>query len=331
MASKNIISNGVKILMISALLAILAGLNTTYAIGESFTIEISPENPGPNEKISAKIISYSFDVDRATITWFVNGAKKMSAKGEKSFSFNVGEIGSKTTLTASIVTDQGVTVEKSLTFRPASADILWEADNYTPPSYRGKALLSSESRLKITVFPEFVYNGEKISPSNLIYDWEINSKKKIDMSGYGKRTISYKLSSLSREENIKVIVSSSNKTIVAEKTIKLATTVPKIVFYQENLLEGPQYNVAFNKETDLSGDEISVRAEPFFFSNSHLKQLTYQWKMNNKTIEPGEKNNVIDFRTEGRESGSALIILEIQNPISILQSASSNLKINFGI
>ncbi len=321
----------VKIWVGVVILIVFGFFHQTQAIGESFTIEISPDNPGPNAKISAKIVSYSFDVDRANISWFVNGAKKLSGKGEKSFSFNIGEIGSKTTLVASIVTDQGITVEKSLTFRPAGLDILWEADNYTPPSYRGKALLSSESRIKITAFPEFIYNGEKISPSNLIYDWEINSKKKIDMSGYGKRTISYKLSSLSREENIKVTVSSSNKTIVAEKTIKLATTAPKIVFYQENLLEGPQYNVAFNKETDLSGDGVSVRAEPYFFSNSHLKQLTYQWKMNNKAIESGEKNNVIDFRRDSGESGSALIILDIQNPISILQSAINNLKINFGL
>ncbi len=320
-----------KILIISAAAVFLAGFNAVYAVGEDFTIEISPENPGPNEKVSAEIVSYSFDVNRSSIAWILDGTAKLSGRGEKKFSFSTGNSGSKTTLRASIVTEKGISLEKILTFRPAGLEILWEAGTFTPPFYKGKALLSPESTIKITAFPEFIYNGEKISPANLIYDWEINSKKKTDMSGYGKRTISYKLSSFSREEDIKVTVSSYSKTIVAEKRIKIVATSPKIVFYQENPLEGAQYNKALEKENDLFGGEISVRAEPYFFSNSNLNQLSYQWKMNGNLMEAGGGKNAVDFRAGEGISGSALIDLVIQNPISILQTASSNFKINFGL
>lgn len=320
-----------KILITIAISAFLAGSNAVYAVGEDFTVEIFPENPGPNEKVSAEIVSYSFDVNRSSISWILDGTAKLSGRGEKKFSFSTGNSGSKTTLKVSIMTEKGVPLEKTLIFRPVGLDILWEADTYAPPFYKGKALLSQESAIKITAFPEFIYNGEKISPASLIYDWEINSKKKTDMSGYGKRTISYKLSSFSREENIKVVVSSYNKTLIAEKRIKIETTPPKIIFYRENPLEGAQYNKALEKETDLYGGEISVRAEPYFFSNSNLSRLSYQWKMNGDSMGTGERKNVVDFRAGEGITGSALVDLVIQNPISILQSASNNFKINFGL
>lgn len=320
-----------KILTAVAVTAFLAGFNAVYAVGEDFTVEIFPESPGPNERVSAEIVSYSFDVNRSSISWIIDGTAKLSGRGEKKFSFSTGNSGSKTTLKVSIVTEKGVPMEKTFTFRPAGLDILWETDTYTPPFYKGKALLSQESTIKITAFPEFIYNGEKISPSDLVYDWEINSKKRTDMSGYGKRTISYKLSSFSREEDIKVTVSSYSKIIIAEKRIKIETIPPKIIFYQENPLEGAQYNKALEKETDLYGGEISVRAESYFFSNSNLSQLSYQWKMNGNSIETEGRKNIIDFRTGEGIIGSALVDLVVQNPINILQSASSNFRINFGL
>ncbi len=40
-------------------------------------------------------------------------------------------------------------------FQPADVDILWEAQNYAPAGYKGKALPVSGSQIKITAIPYF--------------------------------------------------------------------------------------------------------------------------------------------------------------------------------
>lgn len=321
----------IKILFAIMITVVFCGFQQVLAVGEDFSLEISPENPGPNATVSAKIISYSFDIDRAEISWLVNGVVKLKGTGEKKFSFTVGNAGSKISLTAVAATKEGLTLEKSVIFRPAGLDILWEANNYVPAGYKGKALPSSESTVKIAAFPEFVYNGEKLSPSSLYYDWQINSKNKPNLSGYGKRSFNYKLSDLSAEDEIMAIVSSYSGIIIAEKRIKIKTIAPKIIFYKEHPMEGVLYNSAFGKEISLTENEISLRAEPYFFSKQNLNNLTYQWKMNGKVITPEQRKTVIDFRLEGASSGNASVNLEIQNPVNLLQNAANSLRINFGI
>ena len=323
-------NNVAKILISVAVLGILALFQQALAIGEDFTVELSPEVPAPNQTVSAKIISYSFDVDRSDISWIVNGAVKLSGTGKRNFSFSVGNIGSKTTLSIVIITKDGLKLDKTMTFQPAGLDILWEADTYTPVSYKAKAIPSSESIIKVSAFPEFYSNGEKISASQLIYDWEINFKNKPDISGFGKRSFSFRSSGVFGEDSVKVTVSSYNKNIIAEKKIKIKIGEPKIIFYKDNPMEGVNYNSALGSEIELGENEISVRAEPYFFSSKNLNSLSYQWKMNNQSMEPGEKKNTADFRVDSGP-GSALINLRIQNPINVLQFTEKSLKINFGI
>lgn len=303
----------------------------TLAVNESFVVNFSDEHPGSNQKIDAKIVSYSFDENRSEISWYLNGSLALSGKGEKNFSFTTNKVGSKTTLLVMVYNQDGIRVEKSYQFIPAEVDVLWEAETYTPASYRGKAMISREAVVKITAFPDFVYNGSKLSPSDLYYEWEINYKKKPDLSGYGKRYFSYKLSNLTSIEDIKLTISSYSGILTAEKNIKIKTQSPEIIFYEEKPLEGPDYNNALPEELDLFGGEIVVRAEPFFFSKNSVSQLSYNWKMNGQSFQPDQKPNVVDLRASEGAGASSLISLQIQHPFILLQSAVKSIKINFGI
>ncbi|MFH1956810.1 MAG: hypothetical protein ABIJ28_04140 [Patescibacteria group bacterium] len=320
-----------KILFFSCILISLFFFKDTLAVNESFVVNFSDEHPGPNQKIDAKIVSYSFDENRSEISWYLNGSLALSGKGEKNFSFTTGKVGSKTALLAVIYSQEGIRVEKSYQFIPAEVDVLWEAKTHTPASYKGKAMISRETVIKITAFPDFVYNGSKLSPSDLYYDWEINYKKKPDLSGYGKRSFSYKLSNLASEENIKLTVSSYSGILIAEKTIKIKTQSPEIIFYEEKPLEGPDYNNALLDELDLFGSEIVIRAEPFFFSKNSVSQLSYNWKMNGQSFWPDYQPNVVDLRAPEGASASSLVSLQIQHPFILLQSAVKSIKINFGL
>src|SRR3989344_1722540 len=103
-----------------------AGLGS---IGPDFVLKTSPEIPGPNSNVNAKIESFSTDLHRADITWAVNGVVKKRGVAELNFSLNTGEIGSATTLTVTVETSDGMLLSKSRVFRPGQVDIIWQADS----------------------------------------------------------------------------------------------------------------------------------------------------------------------------------------------------------
>jgi hypothetical protein len=315
----------IKILVAVAVLVVFALFQKTQAIGEDFFVEFSPENPGPNATVSAKANSYSFDINRASITWVVNGQTKLQGTGEKSFSFSTGDIGSITKLSVLITTEKGASFKKDFSFRTADVDILWEALTYTPPWYKGKALPSSESLIKITAVPHF---PGAISPAKLIYNWSVAFENKPDISGLAKRSFLLRSANVFNENKISVIVSNYDKSITAEKNISIKISQPKIIFYEENLLEGARFNQTLQRDFQLNDNTINIRAEPFFFSRRNLERLLYEWTMNNQKIVPEEFPNILSL-ARGEQSGRSSIGLKISNPINILQFAENSLNINF--
>ncbi len=308
------------------MIVIVFGLfHQARAVGEDFSVEFSPENPGPNTNVSANIISYSFDVNRSFIAWIVNGQTKLKGTGEKSFSFQTGSMGTQTALSVLITTESGAQLRKDFSFKNADVDILWEALTYTPSWYKGKALPSSESLIKITAVPHF---PSSISPSKLIYNWNIDFKNKPDISGVGKRSFTLRSADVFNKNKINVTVSNYDKSITAEKNISITIGQPKIIFYEENPLEGTRSNQAMQKDFQMASDTINIRAEPFFFSTTNLKNLLYEWTMNNQKIATEEFPNILSL-IRGEQSGRSAIGLKISNPINIMQFAENSLNINY--
>ena len=315
----------IKILFAVAVLLVLALFQKTQAIGEDFFVEFSPENPGSNTLVSAKANSYSFDIDRASINWVVNGQTKLKGTGEKSFSFQTGNMGTQTVLSVSITTESGAQLRKDFSFKNADVDILWEALTYTPSWYKGKALPSPGTLIKITAVPHF---SGATSPTKLIYNWSVDFKNKPDISGLGKRSFLLRSANVFDNSKISVIVSNYDKSITAEKNISITVGQPKIIFYEENLLEGTRFNQALQKDFQLNDNTINIRAEPFFFSIGNLEKLLYEWTMNNQKIATEEFPNILSLARR-EQSGRSNIGLKISNRINIMQSAENSLQINY--
>jgi hypothetical protein len=64
--------------------------------------------------------------------------------------------------------------------------LLWQAnDAYVPPFYKGKALLTEGSDVKIVAMPEIKSGSGTINPKNLTYSWKKDYTNDPDGSGYG--------------------------------------------------------------------------------------------------------------------------------------------------
>ncbi len=288
---------------------------------DNFEIDFSPQYPGPNANVSAMIISYTFDVNRATIAWIING--KISGSG-KSFSFTTGSIGTRTNLTVSIITPSGRALTKSFTFQSAEADLLWETASYTPAQYRGKALPPPQSLIKVVALPR----GFNVSGTRLIYEWKRNNKNIPGSSGQGKNTFSF-YGAETGDEAISVKISTPDSSSAAESQTSIKISQPQIIFYENLPLEGPQYQTALGENFNLAKKEVILKAEPYFFSKRALKSISYEWQMNDKKIQTSAKPNLLNLSAPASTYGASLVRLSMSNPLNILEMAEKELKINF--
>ena len=321
------------------ILFLIAGLgmfvltgNGARAAGGDFSISFLPNNPEPGTAVTAKIKTYSFDADRASITWRVDGKKISEGVGKKSVVFKSPELGKKKRVSVYVVTVDGTRSSRAVSLVGNDMDILWEAMTSVPVPYEGKALPSAQSFVKATAVPFLFSGGRMISASDLIYNWYLNFRIKKSASGVGKQSFMFRIKE-GGDYTVTVRASSRSGSVVFEKsvTISAGNYTPKILFYRTDPMKGVFYNNAVGRELDLNGEETSVKAEPFFFAKEALGKLLYRWKMNGKAIAPGRIPSVADFRLKPGVSGSARVDLTINNPVNVLQFASRGFKINFGI
>lgn len=300
------------------------------AAAANFWVEFSPKIPGPNETVSAKIMSYTFDTDRAYIKWSVDGYIKLKGVGEKDFGFKVGKRGKKTTVAVSVIAEDNSKERRVFYFNPSEVDLLWSARTYTPFFYKGKALSGPGSTVKVTAIPYFGKYADT-NPSNLIYKWKLNYKNRPDESGVGKNSFVFRSDKGFGESAVSVEVSDYKQTTKAENSVRIKNVQPELLFYQDSPLSGLFSGMTLGSEFNINKNEILIKAEPYYFSLNAMRGISYKWTMNGKIIQPEKGGSVIDFRTEPGTSGTADIRLRISSPYNLLQFAGKAFSVIFGI
>jgi len=299
------------------------------AILGDMKINMSPIYPNVNEKVTVTVVSHLTDLNRANIFWYVNDELKESGTGKSKFNFTTGNAGEVTVIDVVIKTIEGYRVDKKIKITPSELDIIWEAENYTPPFYKGKALLSPKSPLKLIAIPNFITSsGRSVASNNLVYVWRKKGLIIQEKSGYGKNIFYDEAPIPFWEEEISVEVSSLDESLKAYKKITPKLTNPKIIFYEDALIQGVIYESAIDGDFDLSKQELTVKAEPYFFAkrDKEAGNLKYEWSLNSAPVQ-GEGGR-ITFRQEAGE-GRARINLAVKNIAETLQKSRKTFVLNF--
>ena len=229
-------------------------------------------------------LSSPVDLNNSEITWSLDNKIVLKGVGEKVLRFKTGPIGSNNKIGVVIKTQDGNIIYKDKEIRPADVDMLWEAYTYTPPFYKGKALNSTNSVIKIVAIPHLINSdGARISPQNLIYEWKIRDELYEDLSGVGKNTYAFQTDIIPTKETMGVGVKSVDGLSSASGQVTLISSEPKIVVYESNPLLGILFNTAF-KNTILSENETILSAYPFFFSTKNSSGVDYSWRVNEKLL-----------------------------------------------
>ena len=327
------------IILASIVLFVPVTFSFAQSSQNSFSIEASPNTPQAYEEVILDLNSSSLNLDQATISWFLDGDLRLSGIGETSARFTTGPLGSASLVRVVVDTSGGGRHIQSISLKPANVDILWQAHSYTPPFYKGKALSPSSGLIILTAVPQLVDSGGKrLDPQELVYTWQEKGIVLGRASGFGKQSLILENGPVSQNPLVvSVTVSSFDESVTASQTLRVPIYSPTIYFYNKHPLEGILYERVVEDSIALVQDEITLRAEPFYFSLDDMINgfLRYRWRVNNRDINVplSEQGNEITLRQEGGEGG-ALVSLEVLNdnlPFRVLQEAEKMLRLNIGL
>lgn len=289
---------------------------------------LSPEFPEPNQSVTVTAQSFSFDPDATFLSWTYNGKNVASGKGVTFYSFNAGPAGSLHRVSVS-ASAKGTTFSDTLSFRVSDMLLTWEAQTYTPPGYRGRALPTSGALVRVYAFPEiFVSAAQTVNPDNLIYEWKLDDTDERDQSGRGEKSFSFRVANgKGVTHRVSVIVTSEDKSASTFAKVDIRVEDPLILFYEDKTLEGPRYERASAQFSVAGGEEIRLRAEPFFFLAGSVDVLSYQWRVNGRVVGDTSKPRQFLFRTEQGSRGIYRAALDVENSFQLFQRGNGNVII----
>ncbi len=305
---------------------------STEAISESaIFMKISPENPAPGENVNISLSSYTANLDTVLIMWSLNGSTTSSGNGKKTFSTRVGEVGSTTSIVATIFLPDGE-IEKRVTLRPSSLTLLWQAhDSYTPPFYRGKALPGADTDIKVVAMPELQNTINYTSHKNLTYEWKKDYNNDQEASGYGNNYIIYTNDYLERVNTIGVTATTIDQKYSSSGQVSIPSFKPKLSFYRVDSKLG----TLFNKEisgTHFINEQDVIRAVPYFMSpkNIQVPTLVFRWYINDNLMNISNLYKTkIPLKVGEGISGKSKLRLEIEDSTRIFQTASKEINVEF--
>lgn len=299
--------------------------------GANLSIKISPEFPDPGAEVRAELISYSLDVNRASITWVLDGKVLAGGVGIKEVSFKAASHGSKNTLSASATSPGGESFETSVNIRPQSVDLILEAKSRVPYWYKGAALPISKTRVVVSAIPNFISGGARISPSSLQYEWKVDRRLISDFSGRGRQSISVLTPGLGdTPKEVKIKVSSSDATLVKEATALVQAFSPEILFYERLPLEGLKTSLALRTKSVFPGEGFEVQAVPFYMNYSSLSDLSFSWSFDDSPADSlsGEPDALLVKTLAGSEGRSGLIEILVSNLKTLFESVNASFNVH---
>jgi hypothetical protein len=164
------------------------------------------------------------------------------------------------------------------------------------------------------------------------FQWEKDGQVVSNASGVGQNVLLYKAAT-EEANTIKVTISNPiTGDVEATKQLVLPVSNPRLVFYREDPLAGTEYHHALSSNFNLNKSEITVRAEPYFFSRGSVQggQLSYLWSINNKKIISNTSDQqLVTFASPSQGSGQNQVQLEVNNLGSAFQSAKNLFQITF--
>lgn len=198
---------------------------------------------------------------------------------------------------------------------PTNITLVWEADSYVPPFYKGKALMPDGGNARIVaLLPPGIEKSQ-----NIRYTWRVDGQIDSEASGYGQDT--YRLESDRFGGSSLVIVEAHNgQSLIGSGALRIPLAPTRVLVYADAPLGGVLFNV---ENPRLEGEELAIETYPAFFSASarNAATLSYGWKVNGFTVD-NPLGNTGRLAVRSESVGTTTVSVSVRNDNNILELAT---------
>ena len=298
----------------------------SFNLGATVELDTNPDDPLPNSITTVTLAAYTVNTNGSSIRWYVDGGERVEARDTRTVTVETGPIGSSMTVRAVVTPQSGTSITVERTLKPSQIDLVIEANSRVPSFYEGRALPVGDELVMATVIPH-VPNGS--SPDSLTYTWKLDNK--VILGGPVKGVSQTSFAMPDTRTSLNVVVSDALGNRVGGTTVNLEPAEPELYFYEDNPLRSMSRQAIKNSGTfTLVGDEVSVRAEPYFVaSNIFEKNPQMTWTLDGRAIQNfGGDVQALTLRGDGG-TGENAVGFELINPESLLQFVKESFTIHF--
>ena len=294
--------------------------------GGETMLTLSPQSPRAGQEFTARVEAYSYDIARARIAWSVDGIVQEQYDGKQAITLRAPALGVSLTISAKVAEQSGAVHTVSTVVTPSALDLIVESDTRVPHFYRGRALPSAGSAVRLIALPSlYTAQGVLASPDSILYTWNVSGR--VANAGPGQNTVETVMP-LGGPLTVEVTAESADGSARASVLQEITPAEPRNLFYEDNPLHGLAQN-ALPAQFTLLEDEISIRAEPYFVSRGIFNNATYEWTIAGAKVQnPNADPQTLTLRKTGG-SGSARVAFSIRNLSSLLQAAESAFTVYF--
>lgn len=250
-------------------------------------LSMTPEYPAPGDTVHLSAASSQIDLERSGIAWYVNGTLTAEGAGKTGIDLTVGPLGSQIDIAAIAQAPDGTTASGGAFIRPAEVDLLWEADSYVPPFFRGRALPSPGTSIRAQAVARIAGpDGALLPESGIVYTWRRNGSVVRSASGRGKSSAVLPAPGRFSADTIAVNASSADGAFEGAASARIPSFEPSLTLYEDHPLFGVLYNDALAASASRSDSEATFAAIPLFAAASSPTdpRLVYAWSVNGKDV-----------------------------------------------
>ncbi|MFZ2886967.1 MAG: hypothetical protein WA021_04075 [Minisyncoccia bacterium] len=299
--------------------------------GRELILTISPTYPAPGQTVRLSIKTYALDLDRSTVTWFVNEKEVARGVGLMETTIVAGQYGAESRIDVVAVDEEEVSARATAVIRPTEVDLLWEAASYAPPFYTGRVLPGASSPIRAQAIARFTSaDGKPVADKDIVYTWYRNDA--VTVSGRGKSSVVVPGPTLFGADIFRVVAVSADKTLSGEASTRIPSVDPFTMLYENHPLFGILYHRSIEPGATTLETEQKVTAVPYFAGivSPSDPRLMYEWSVNGTRIEPNPQEPQTLTVTANDYRGPATINLSLMSSSDALLRALGEWQLVFG-
>jgi len=289
------------------------------------SIESSPKYPKPNSTVKLTLNDYTVGSVGEDIYWYINGILAPEFTNERIISLITSGLGEATIIEVHYV-QNGIVVQKNThVIKPVQVDIIIESATYVPEFYKGRALPSTESKIRAIAV---VNDGKNTPLQEYSYRWTFGQN--VLFSGVVKSRFAVDVTMSAFSGNsISVVVYDSSGNAVGESRLQIQISNPKLYLYSYSPLRGFIEKAESNLNARV-GENLQLYAEPYFLSSQVLSNsnVTISAKYGGITIPSGPLKNVFTIQNSGTPERKQIVV-EILSKQRLYQFVEGSLLIDF--